>query len=76
MRVSDTGANLEVGSFMILVLRFRGMNPVVDTSVGIMLKIIQISFSRVIKICLKYGWTIWKERNALTFERKFEYDYY
>lgn len=49
MRVFDTGAFLEIGSFMILFLRFGDTNPGLDTYAGIQLKIIQISKSRVIK---------------------------
>lgn len=51
----DTGADLEVGSSMIKLLKFGDMYPCMDTGAGIWLKIIQISINRVIKpIIMKY----------------------
>lgn len=48
MRVSNTGADLEVRSFMIYILRFKGT----DRGAGIRLKIIQMSKNGV--ACLNY----------------------
>lgn len=49
MQVSDTGAGLEVGSFMFKFSRFGDMDPYMDTGAGICLKIIKISKNRAIK---------------------------
>lgn len=47
--MSDTGAGLEVGSFMFKFSRFGDMDPYMDTGAGICLKIIKISKNRAIK---------------------------
>lgn len=63
MWVFDTGADLEVGSSMIKLLKFGDMYPCMDTGAGIWLKIIQISINRVIKLKLwDIMWKIWGEK--------------
>lgn len=54
MRVADTVADLEVGFFMISILRFKGTDPSADTGVRIRPK--KLKYLNIeIKICLNCG---------------------